>query len=314
MDVKGTICQSGGKQAKDGRYINEDGLTAFDIYHNNIKYKFIVLMDGATGLGRNHEIKKGFTSAEWYVDFMMAELKRVLSKNPTVALEDAVEECIVGATKKIAEYEIANNEKMEEYEKPSAGLSLLRTDGKVTDIFLIGDTSTIIAYKNGNVISADNPNQKALQKLDGSVLARMAELAKERNCNVLDTRTDPEIEKMLQDNRAKKNAYVDGAYWVCGTTPGAAKHGTTIRFNNDDIEGFLLATDGFDYSMLGFDEKRIYEAVKIYGSDYLARAIRTVQAKDENCNQFPRFKKGDDLTVVHFDYKQRELEDELDRS
>jgi len=307
MDVKGTICQSGGKKASDGRYINEDGLTTFDIYHNDIKYKFIILMDGATGLGKSHEITPGLTSAEWYVDFMMAEMKKVLSKDPTIPLEDAVEQCILGATKEISSYEIQNNVTMEEYEKPSAGLALLRTDGKTTDIYLIGDTETIIGYKTGEVKKVDNPNQKALQKLDGGVLSRMAELAKERNCNVLDTRTDPEIETMLQINRSKKNAFVEGAYWVCGTTPGTAKHGTTVTFDNSQIDGILLASDGFDYSMLDFDEKTVYEAVKKYGSDFVARAIRNVQAEDSKCNRFPRFKQGDDLSIVHFDYKEREV-------
>ena len=307
MNIKGKTCQSGGKKTATGRFINEDGLLTFNTNYNGKTYRFIILMDGATGLGKDHEISKGKTSAEWYVEFIMCEIKKTLSANPTLDLEEVIEIAISKAINEILKYEDENNIKLEEYEKPSAGLSLLRTDGKTTDIFLLGDTETIIAYTNGEVLKVDNPNQKALQKLDASVIRRMAEIAKERGCDVIDTRTDPEIESMLQINRAKKNAYCEGAYWVCGTTPGTAKHGKYLTLNNADIEGILLATDGFDYSILGINEKEVYELVKQYSIEHVSRAIRSKQANDARCNRYPRFKQYDDLTAASFDFE-RELD------
>lgn len=307
MKVKGKICQTGGKQNSTGRYINEDGLTTFTVNKNGEKYEFIILMDGATGLGRNYEITKGSTSAEWYVDFMMAEMQKILTQDPTIPLETVVENCIIRATEAIKYYEERSGMKLEEHEKPSAALSLLRTDGTKTQIYLIGDTETIVGYKNGEVIKVDNPNQKALRVLDQGVINRMAEIARERNCSVLDARTDPEIEEMLQVNRAKKNSQCLDGYWVCGTTPGTAKHGICVEFDNSEIEGIILATDGFDYSMLDLNEEQVYEAVKKYGTDYVSRSIRSVQDNDAQCNKYPRFKKGDDLAVVQFDYLERDI-------
>lgn len=145
-----------------------------------------------------------------------------------------------------------------------------------------------------------NPNQKTLQRLDESVIHKMAEIAKERGCDVIDTIKDSEIISMLQVNRAKKNADCEGAYWVCGTTLGITKHGKCVNFVNSEIEGILLATDGFDYSMLGLNTKEVYELVKKYGTEYVSKAIRDEQERDSKCNKYPRLKKGDDLTVVSF--------------
>lgn len=313
MKVKGNICETGGKKLANGRFVNEDGLTTFKLENEGKKYDFIILMDGATGLGKDHQIIEGYTSAEWYVAYMMREMKKILTQNPGMSLETVVEECILKAIEEIDKYEKKNNITLEEYQKPSAGLSLLRTDGETTDLYLIGDTQTIVAYRDGRVEKVDNPNQTALQKLDNGVLSRMVELAKERKCNVLDTRTDEEIEKMLQDNRSKKNTDCEGSYWVCGTTPGTAAHGTSVSFNNAEVAGFLLATDGFDFSMLGLDEEKAYRVIKEKGTAIVSRAIREKQEADAMCNQFPRFKKSDDLTAVHFDYMVREKNIDYER-
>ena len=182
-----------------------------------------------------------------------------------------------------------------------------------TEIYLIGDTQTLVAYKDGRVTTVDNPNQKALQKLDKSVLDRMVELAKERGCDVLDTRTDDEIEKMLQVNRSKKNSNCADGYWVCGTTEGTAKHGVCVSFNNSELAGFVLASDGFDFSVLGLDEKQAYRLICERGTEVVSKLIRKQQEQDPKCNKFPRFKQGDDLTAVHFDYLARDKNYDYER-
>lgn len=297
------ICESGGKIKENGQLINEDCLLAFSAYKDNKKYNYTILMDGATGLGEYFEIVPNYTSAEWYVKFMSETMKRALIKSPDASLEGIVEECIIKATKIVEEYEVNNNVKLEEYQKPSAGLELLRTDGIRTEIYSIGDTQGVVAYKNGEVKKIYNPNEIALQKLDKSVLKRMVEISKERNCNVIDTRKDPEIDKMLKVNRNKKNTYMEGSYWTCGTTPGTAKNGAYASFSNKEIEGVLLATDGFDFSILDLTEKQVYDLVKEKGSIKVSEMIRNKQNEDSQCNMFPRFKKSDDLTVIYFDYR-----------
>ena len=313
MKIKGNICETGGKKLPNGRFVNEDGLVTFSTKSGDTKYDFIILMDGATGLGKDHQIIEGYTSAEWYVKFVMGILQRVLTQNPSYDLQTAVDFAISKAIGEIKDYEEKNGITLEEYQKPSAGLSLLRTDGKTTEIYLIGDTQTLVAYKDGRVTTVDNPNQKALQRLDKSVLDRMVELAKERDCDVIDTRTDDEIEKMLQVNRSKKNSNCADGYWVCGTTEGTAKHGVCVSFNNSELSGFVLASDGFDFSVLDLDEKQVYKLICERGTEVVSKLIRRQQELDPKCNRFPRFKQGDDLTAVHFDYLARDKKFDYER-
>ena len=303
MKVIGSDCQSGGRKMPDGRMVNEDGLETFSVDYLGKKYDFVVVMDGATGLGKGYQIVEGYTSAEWYVSFMIKELKDMFENNPSASLMMVVENCIQKAIEEIAAYERDNNITLEEYQKPSAALTLLRTDGEVTDVYLIGDSQGLVALNNGVVSQIDNPNQKALQKLDSAVIKKMVELSKEKDCSVLDTRNCEEIQKMLIDNRSKKNTDVDGSYWVCGTTSGTANHGACITFNNSLVSGFVLATDGFDYSVLELDEKQVWELIIEKGVDFVTTQIRDVQENDPLCDKFPRLKKADDLTVVCLDYR-----------
>ena len=302
MKITGNICESGGKKMPDGRFVNEDGLFTFCVDYMDKKYDFIILMDGATGLGKDHQIVEGYTSAEWYVSFMIKEMRKLFKKDPTLSLEFVVDKCILKATKAIDDFEKDNNITLEEYQKPSASLAILRTDGFRTDVFLLGDSQTIVAYSNGMVTTINNPNQKVVQNLENGVLSKMAELAEANGCNLLDTRESREIEEILSKNRSKKNAVCEGGYWVCGTTPNSAKHGVSVTFENADITGLILASDGFNYQMLDLDEKQTYNLVLEKGVEIVTKLIREKQEEDAMCNKYPRFKKSDDLTVVHFDY------------
>ena len=91
MKIKGNICETGGKKLPNGRFVNEDGLVSFTTKSGDKKYDFIILMDGATELGKDHQIIEGYTSAEWYVKFVMGILQRVLTQNPSYDLQAAVD-------------------------------------------------------------------------------------------------------------------------------------------------------------------------------------------------------------------------------
>lgn len=297
MNIISKICQSGGKM-QDGRLINEDGISNFDVTVGKQTYKFVILMDGATGLGKNNKIVEGLTSAEWYVEFIMQQLTKKFSENPRESIKKVTKECIIEVTEKIREFEEAKGIKLAEYEKPSSSLAILRQNRGLTEIFLLGDTETIVGYKNGDIERLINFNQIALQKNDNMVLKRMKEIAEQRNCDVIEAREDEEIQKMLQINREKKNRQCEGVYWTCGTTPEAVEHAGYFKIENEIIDRIILATDGFDYSMLGFDEKEIYNQLKKNSAEDIASQIRALEEEDNRCNKFVRFKKSDDLSLI----------------
>jgi hypothetical protein len=75
------------------------------------------------------------------------------------------------------------------------------------------------------------------------------------------------------------------------------------QMDESAVDGFILATDGFDYSLLGLDEKQVYELVNKNGVESVVVQIGQVQESDPLCNKYPRFKKADDLTVICLNYR-----------
>lgn len=310
MKLKDKIWQTGGIKDSKGRMINEDGVINFEVNSENddTLYRYTILMDGASGLGKNNQISRTYTSAEWYVKFMLQKLQAIFLESPKKSIEEATKEAIEEAIKEINQFERKNNLVLAEYEKPSASLTILREEGKTTEIYSLGDTETIIGYKDGNIERVQNPNQIAVQKNDSEVLKRMIEIAREKRCDVIEAKKDEEIKRELQANRGKKNKECEGGYWVCGTNIEAAQHGISIRLENNQVDGIILASDGFEYSLLGMEAQEVYHLIYEKGADFVVRRLRDIEERDRGCNKWPRFKKSDDLTLVVLDNREREFD------
>lgn len=298
------VCQSGRKINENGNLINEDGLMQFTVNSNEKEINFTIVMDGATGLGKNNQIVPGYTSAEWYVQFMLENFRRSFEISPKKSIKEIVEESIEKVINKINQFEEKAGIKLAEYEMPSSSLAIQRDDGKEIELFLLGDTETIIEYRNGKIESINNPNQKALKNNERQVIKRMCELSIEKKYDVLDAVNEPEIINMLRINREKKNRDCEGAYWILGTTKGVTEHGTYIKIPRNGVTAIFLATDGFNREEIEKDEIQILKLINIIGLDKTLKLIRESENNDLKCNKYPRFKAHDDATAVYerFDY------------
>lgn len=156
---------------------------------------------------------------------MEQELKKSFQEKPEASIKEVVKATIEKAKKEVEDFEKENQILLTEYEKPSASLAIVRSDKKITECYLLGDTETIIGYKDGTIEEVENPNQKAVQRNDNDVIRRMAEIAKDKGCNVVDMMKKQEIQEMLQKNREKKNQEVEGGYWIASMTREAVEHG-----------------------------------------------------------------------------------------
>ena len=130
------FCWSSGKVEND-RLVNEDATATFDVVKDERTYHFVILMDGATGLGKNNRIEEGCTSAEWLVKNVINELKESFTIYPTVEIKNAVKEAIVKAAIDVEEFEKKNNISLKRYERPSASLAILRVDEKMQKYFYL---------------------------------------------------------------------------------------------------------------------------------------------------------------------------------
>lgn len=303
MNIKGQLCSSGrGKVFPNGvneRQVNEDGIKIVYTLNNGITNKWAILMDGASGLGKNNTIQENKTSAEWYVDFMLEQLENEIRRCPSEDIKSIVRKCIRAAKVIIDDFQKQNNIKLEEYEIPSASLAILKDDGTTSEIYLLGDTVTLVKYRQtGKVELVKNPNQEAVCSNDKSVLKRAQEISREKNISIKDTRQVPEIIKALQINRAKKNCECDGGYWIASTDEKAVEHGVTVELDNSKIDGVILASDGLDYAILGLDNNQVYKIIQDKGFSYLLEEIRKTQEKDTEYNKYPRFKMSDDASGI----------------
>ena len=270
-------------------------------------------MDGASGLGKNNTIEENKTSAEWYVQFMLAEFEKEIQANPLEDIKSIVKKCIRNAKFIVDSFQKENNIKLEDYEIPSASLAIMRDNGLNTELFLLGDTMALVKYREtGKVESPINPNQNTVYQNDRSILRRAIEISAEKSISLREAIQEPEILKSLQNNRSKKNSECAGGYWIAGTNEEAVEHGITLNLDNYKIDGILLASDGLDYSILGLDNEQAYQLIQDKGLDYLVKKIRNTQLSDPDFNKYPRFKMSDDVSAI-FTENNHMIEKEIEK-
>lgn len=198
MNIKDYICESGRKEENCGHTINEDRVKIINVTNNHVYYKFAILMDGASGLGKNNNIVKDKTSAEWFVDFILEQLEIEIRETNSYNIKELLKKCVSSAKYKINEFERQNNIKLKDYEIPSASFAILKDNGKNSEIYLLGDTIALIKYKNeNNVDIVKNQNQETVSNNDNSVLKRAKEISIEQDISVQLAIQDKEILEML---------------------------------------------------------------------------------------------------------------------
>lgn len=160
-----------------------------------------------------------------------------------------------------------------------------------------GDSSVIIKYKDGTIKHLENPNEIALKKLDNQVLQHLKKIAQDRDVNIAEARYDTEIEKMIKENRAKKNT--DEGYWVLGTCIETVEHGTIFEEKAENLSSIMLHSDGFNYEILNLSIKEVLEQCRTQeGLINLQNRIRLAEEDDEYFTKQLRLKKHDDMSVV----------------
>lgn len=265
-------------------------------------------MDGASGLGKNNNIVGDKTSAEWFVDFILEQLEKEILKSKLYDVKELLKKCIELAKYEIDKFEKKSNIKLKDYEIPSASFAILKDNGNNSEIFLLGDTVTLIKYKNSSKVEiVKNPNQDAVSNNDNNVLKIAKEISIEQNISVRLSVQTNEILEILQKNRSKKNCDCDGGYYILGTDFEALSHGVTINIDNNDIEGILFLTDGIDYKILGFDENLVYNYIKNNGFVALLKQIRLKQLEDFDYDKYPRFKISDDASGIFIENVEQKI-------
>lgn len=271
-----TVCEA-------GKRVNEDCFSASE--------RHLLAVDGASGLYGHHLMKTDGSDAAWLARRCAEEYGRRLRESdaPMARL------CLETAAQLREEFlaEAGSVDGRDAY--PSAGLVALRLrDGRV-ETYVLGDLTMLLRFRDGRV---EVLHDGTLTALDDKVLREMSRLARESGEHVAQQK--PKVKKMLQEHRELRNR--EGGYVIFDPTGEGADRGISGSYPAEDIAAVALLSDGIADAVPGYGMEPDYGAfmarLEADGPAAAVTALRRLQAADPDFDRYPRFKMGDDATVV----------------
>lgn len=252
------------------------------------------VFDGATGLGES-QLTCTTSDAAWLAHAGTAALKaRAPShRGPLTAL---AAEVIDDVTRRFdAE---AVQQPRARYERPTAGLMLIRQQGGAVDCLNFGDCKLLLRDDTHGFRAFGSDVQSEAYE------TRLAtRFSQHRQAEGESGEPDQHRSVFLERLRAVRNRHnTPDGYWVFGLDAEAAEHARTARFEIDTPAVALLMTDGFealagDYGR--YSEEGLLDAALTRGLASLKDELRHIEhALDPEAHQFPRFKRSDDATAM----------------
>ena len=179
--------------------------------------------------------------------------------------------------------------------QPSSGLVALRLREDRLEYYTLGDLTILLRFRDGRV---DVIHDRAVTDLDNKVLREMVRLAEEHGESVAAQRE--KVQKMLQRHRELRNR--EGGYMCFDLTAAGADKGIAGDFPANDVETVALLSDGIADAVpvykMAPDYAALLSRLETEGPAAVVAALRQLQRKDPGFDRFPRFKMGDDVTVV----------------
>ncbi len=169
---------------------------------------------------------------------------------------------------------------------PSAAGIFAMEVGPCLEVVTLGDCSGAFLMRSGVEIAV---HDNRVKELDGAVLARMVELARQKETTPAALANEPDVRAKLIENRRKMNR--PGGYRVLAHGMEPCNERDVIRLPAEEVERFALWSDGFDAAAgaLLKPDVRLEEGY--------AR-LREAEAQDPDFTAMPRFKPGDDATAL----------------
>lgn len=275
-----------------GGQINEDFCAASE--------QVLIAMDGATGL-----YKANFTTEEsdarWLAkrgtEVLMEKLEGLTSGGEN--LPEIVHDTAIETGSEFFDFVKSSMSEGKEPDSdafPSAGLALaLICDDKI-HVYSLGDLTTAVIYHDGRI---DTVRGERLPELDGMVLDKMVSLSRENGKDVIEQK--PFVLEDLRFNRNLRNK--PEGYNIFDPSAEGAGKGIYRVFDACSVAKVLIVSDGISDAVGMYDIfddfMQFVESVKADGGRAAYERLRQIQAEDPGCNRYPRFKIGDDVSIVY---------------
>jgi serine/threonine protein phosphatase PrpC len=272
--------------SKAGNIVNEDCIS--------FGSTFGLVLDGATGL-RKKIIPDSESDAKWFVENMKNCIVSNIDRN--ISLLEIIEQGIGEMKYKLRSYELGI---IEEVDKPSASIAMIRQNKDELEIFSLGDCTILIITVDEKIIRIYDDS---VSKLDNEIITKMIQLSKEESISI--ERTRSLVENDLIKNRYKKNT--ENGYWILGFDEEALKNSYYKKWNLENIKSVCLFSDGFAdfYENMGLADDYIdfYKILSKTDVNEIYFRLRREQEEDCDCNEHPRLKKMDDASILILDIR-----------
>ena len=265
-----------------GQEINEDSCSVSD--------RYLLALDGATGLQEQH-ITKESSDARWLALRGAEEISTRLAESPASLPEICREAALIlqGELRALAAPGLPKTA------YPSSGVAALRLCGETLEYYGLGDLTTLLRHRDGQVEVIHNSQ---LSRLDRSVLTKMVRLAQESGETVAAQRK--KVQALLQHNRDLRNRL--GGYMIFDPSAEGAAQGTSLRWPTKEIRSAAILSDGIADAVPVFGMAPDYDAflsrLEREGPEAVCAALRRLQQGDPTFDRYPRFKQADDVTII----------------
>lgn len=253
------------------------------------------VLDSATGLTDKKLTTEGSDGA-WLVKMWDKYLKKELH-NTKKSLSNIIEDGIDIIREEF--YKEVKLDYVESIQRPSESVAILRVNNTYIEYFLLGDCTLLIKKKDNKVIKVKDYR---LEKLDDTAIEYMNIIRKKNNLTFLQAREA--INDRLIKNRLLKNTK-DG-YWTLEFNKEAIQNAISDTIKIKEVKSIAIMSDG--YSAI-FDkykyctESELMELLENTKAEEIYKIIRKIENEDSEILKYPRFKKGDDSSIVFYKFE-----------
>ena len=239
---------------------------------------FWIVIDGATPL-----IK---TKGENLARYMVSYVKKYINK-----YDGRIKDRLIKLSFDMYQELKLNNQDLAYL--PSASISYIELINGKYYVGILGDCEVTFKLKNNEIIRCYTTE---LSKLDQISLNELIKVAKEKNISVKKARQY--IENTLIKHRRLINQ--EGGYQAYTLSSNLTFNEYTYEIEQSQVSEIYLYSDGFS---MAFQQLKIYESHKELFKNTLdikseVQNIVTAAFLDKECNNYPRFKKIDDITII----------------
>jgi hypothetical protein len=252
------------------------------------------VLDGATGITDSSHTDS-VSDGHWYVNEFDQYLRSNLS-DWSMSLSKVIEEGIQTVRNRFYDNQSCRN--IDTAAEPSATAAIVRWNNETLEYFVLCD-SHFVSTKNGEVEMWETDDR--IQQFEPKPLNRM-KYFQELGYGFRDARK--QILPLLRATRRDKNT--NSGYWVLSFDPDAAQAGIKGEIPIDSATNIHLYTDGFFRLIDRFHYfqtvQELIDALQTEGVPLLLDTLRKIEDSDPECQEYPRFKPCDDVTVVNISF------------